>query len=29
MYETDELDFKIVEKLDGVPAIHDSVTYAQ
>lgn len=22
-------DFKIVDKLDGVPAIHDSVTYAQ
>jgi hypothetical protein len=23
------LDFKIVDKLDGVPAIHDSVVYAQ
>lgn len=22
-------DFKIVSRLDGVPAIHDSVTYAQ
>lgn len=25
----DGLDFKIISRLDGVPAIHDSVAYAQ
>lgn len=29
MYVMLMVDYKIVEKLDGVPAIHDSVTYAQ